>query len=189
LRDAFNFDGSRPNLTLIEVTREHLRMSWKGPLVLYSTQGSAHSNITLSDFRTLLDFCKVYESSSGALAQFLMTNNLMEVEVTNPSLFNDLLLHSSGNRTFTGVEIACEGDKQYLNTEQFMAVDVPVVHPIFDNVNADNGYIVGYGVTKVSKLINLPCSFDASSLTSGGITSSFATPKKTTAILPPLILP
>jgi hypothetical protein len=54
------------------------------------------------------------------------------------------------------VEITCEGDRHFLATEQFLSVDVPVVHPIFDDVNNDNGYIAGFGATEVSKMIRRP---------------------------------
>jgi hypothetical protein len=158
MRDAFNFDGSRPNLTLVEVTHEQLRMGWKGPLVVYSKDSFYSSDcqdITLSDFRTFLDFCKKYEASGG-LSDFLRTNNFLELELTNPGLFNSLLLHNSANQTFRGVEITCEGDRHFLATEQFLPVDVPVVHPIFDDVNNDNGYIAGFGATEVSKMIQVP---------------------------------
>jgi hypothetical protein len=86
----------------------------------------------------------------------LRTNNYIELELTNPGLFNSLLLHNSANQTIRGVEITCEGDRQFLATEQFLSVDVPVVHPIFDDVNNDNGYIAGFGVTEVSRVIQVP---------------------------------
>ena len=160
MRKAFNFDGSRPNLTLIEVSREQLQNKWKGPLILYSkktfSSSSGCRDVTLSDFRTLLDFCKVYGRSEGGLGSCLLANNFIEVEMTNPSLFATMLLHSSGDRTFQGVEIACEGDKEFLKTGQFMSVAVPVIHPIFDDINYDNGLIAGFGATEVSKMIDLP---------------------------------
>jgi hypothetical protein len=159
MRDAFNFDGSHPNITLVEVTNKQLRMGWKGPLVVYSKDAfhfSACQDITLSDFRTFLDFCKKYDASGGGLSDSLRANNYLELELTNPSLFNSLLLHNSANQTFRGVEITCEGDKNFLATEQFLSVDVPIVHPIFDDVNNDNGYIAGFGATEVSKMIRCP---------------------------------
>ncbi|KAE9370875.1 hypothetical protein N431DRAFT_412639 [Stipitochalara longipes BDJ] len=154
MRSAFNFDGSRPNITLVEVTREKLHMIWKGPLVLYS-KGRSNRDITVSDFRTFLDFCKVYQCSGG-LTDALRTNNYIELELTNPVLFGHLLLHNSDHKTFKGVEITCEGDKKFLSTAQFLSVDVPLVHPIFDDVNNDNGFIAGFGATAVSKMIHLP---------------------------------
>jgi hypothetical protein len=159
MRDAFNFDGSRPNITLVEVTKEQLRMQWKGPLVVYSKDAfhsSACQDITLSDFRTFLDFCKKYDVSGGGLSDSLRLNNYLELELTNPGLFNSLLLHNSANQTIRGVEITCEGDRHFLATEQFLSVDVPVVHPIFDDVNNDNGYIAGFGATEVSRMIQVP---------------------------------
>jgi hypothetical protein len=158
-RDAFNFDGSRPNLTLIEIAREQLRFGWYGPLILYSMYSSESSecqDVTLSDLRSFLDFCKVYESSAGGLMDSFRTNNFIELEMTNPSLFATMLLQFSRNRTSQGVEITCEGDKIHLKMDQFMAVAVPVAHPIFDDVNNDNGLIVEFGATEVSQMIQLP---------------------------------
>ena len=37
-----------------------------------------------------------------------------------------------------------------------MSVAVPVAHPIFDDINYDNGLIAGFGATEVSKMIELP---------------------------------
>jgi hypothetical protein len=159
-RDAFNFDGSRPNLTLIETAQEKLRFGWKGPLILYAkknfSESSGCQDITLSDFRSFLDFCKVYECSAGGLMDSLKANNLIELEMTNPSLFATMLLHFSRNRTFQGVEITCEGDKKSLNVDQFISVAVPLAHPIFDDVNIDSGLVVEFGATKVSQMIELP---------------------------------
>ncbi|PMD46708.1 hypothetical protein L207DRAFT_577554 [Hyaloscypha variabilis F] len=159
MRCAFNFDGSRVNITLVEVMREQLRMRWKGPLVFYAKSAGHNSlcrDVTLSDFRTLLDFFKKYQSSAGGLTDALRTNNYLELEVTNQDLFKVLLLHNSNNWTFRGVEIPCEADKRYLAVEQYIAVDVPVVHPIFDDVNQDNSMLVECGVLELSKKINLP---------------------------------
>jgi hypothetical protein len=159
-RDAFDSDGFRPNLTLVEIAQEQLRFGWKGPLILYSKEDFSESSecqdVTLSDFRSFLDFCKVYECSAGGLMDSLRTNNFIELEMTNPSLFASMLLHFSGNRTFQGVEITCEGDKIHLNMDQFIAVAVPVAHPIFDDVNVDGGLIADDGATEVSKMIELP---------------------------------
>jgi hypothetical protein len=158
-RDAFNFDGSPPNLTLIEITRGQLRFGWYGPLILYSMYSSESSecqDVTLSDLRSFLDFCKVYESSAGGLMDSFRTNNFIELEMTNPSLFATMLLQFSRNRNSQGVEITCEGDKIHLKMDQFMAVAVPVAHPIFDDVSNDNGLIVEFGATEVSQMIQLP---------------------------------
>jgi hypothetical protein len=76
--------------------------------------------------------------------------------MTNPSLFASMLLHFSRNRIFQGVEITCEGDRIHLNMDQFIAVAVPVAHPIFDDVNDDSGLIADNGATEVSKMIELP---------------------------------
>jgi hypothetical protein len=159
-RDAFSFDGSRPNLTLIEIAREQLRFEWNGPLILYSKKNFSESSecqdVTLSDFRSLLDFCKVYENSAGGLMDAFRTGMLVELEMTNPSLFVTMLLHSSRNRTCQGVEITCEGDKIHLKKDQFIAVAVPAAHPIFDDANEDNGLNVEFGATEVSNMIKLP---------------------------------
>ncbi len=160
VRNAFDSDGSRPNLTLVEIAREQLYFGWKGPLILYSKENVSESSecqdVTLSDFRSFLDFCKVYGCSSGDMRDSLRTNNFIELESTNPSLFASMLLHFSLNRTFQGVEITCKGDRIHLNTDQCIAVEVPVVHPIFDDVNDDSGLIAENGATEVSKMIELP---------------------------------
>jgi MYND finger len=162
MREKFN---SRPNLSLVETTQGDMGNRWSGPLVIHSRRsfhGSQCQDVTLSDFRTFLDFCKVYSFGGlGGLGESLRTNAYLEVELTDPPLFASMLdRHSS--RIFKGVEIACEGDSLFLDAEQFVAVDVPAAHPIFEYADQPaalsnpNNPIVSAGGTDISKMIELP---------------------------------
>lgn len=163
MRAAFNFDGSRTNLTIIEVVGRDIHGWWKGPLILRAS--SSRQDIDLGDFRALIDFCKKYEGEPKELATALRTNNLLELEGTNANLFAALLVRNSDNKSRKGVEIACEGDKSFLGTDQFVAVDVPIAHPVYDDVNRDtSGFLAGFGPTMVSKMIDLPLLVSSRSL-------------------------
>jgi hypothetical protein len=83
----------------------------------------------------------------------LKANQLIDLEITNPTLWNSLLLKHSVGRTFKGVEITCTGDQEFLNLDKFVGVDVPIVHPIFDTENRP------CPPTEISKLIGLPLMF------------------------------
>jgi hypothetical protein len=157
--------NSRPNLSLVETTQGDMGNRWSGPLVIHSRssiRGSQCQDITLSDFRTFLDFCKVYSYGDlGGLSESLRTNAYLEIELTNPPLFASMLVRHS-SRIFKGVEIACEGDSMFLKAERFVAVNVPAAHPIFeftdqpDEPSNPNNPIVSVGGTNISKMIELP---------------------------------
>jgi hypothetical protein len=151
-RKAFNFDGSRPNNTLVEITQGALAERWAGPLVLYCKHGFNHSSrcqdITLRDFRIFLGFFKVH--AIDGLGKSLRTNNYNELEMIDPPFFASMLLRHSLGSTFKGVEITCIADEVCLNAKKFISVDVPTHHPIFDDIN------LPCPPTKVSKMIELP---------------------------------
>jgi hypothetical protein len=71
MRDAWNSDGSRANLTIVEATLGDLHHGWKGPLILYSTM---HRDIMLSNFHAFIEFCKVFKIAKKGLSEFLRTN-------------------------------------------------------------------------------------------------------------------
>ncbi|KAK0111867.1 hypothetical protein ONS96_001135 [Cadophora gregata f. sp. sojae] len=153
MRHAFRFDGSRVNLSLVETTKGQLSSPWGGPLVVYCRRGlSMDSNrvdreITLSDFRTFLDFCKVYGEGSGSM---LKENMLLELEITNAKLFWSVLIQNSGGIAAKGVEISCTGDMTILGRRKYIGVDVAVNHPIWDTFNMPSD------PTVVSGMIGVP---------------------------------
>lgn len=151
-RATFDCDKSRPNLTLVETTIGYIRFPWKGPLLVYPTK---LKDVSLADFRSFLDFCKFDQSSPGGLFDFLRTGNLIELELTNPELFRNVLAMNA-TKSIKGVEITCEADREFLHTDQFLNVEVSNAHPIFDDDNLDHGFIVGGGATKVSEMIGIP---------------------------------
>jgi hypothetical protein len=155
LRHAFQFDGSRANMSLVETTQGEMMMNWRGPLLVYAKPDAHYTmdqDITLGDFRAFLDYVKTYPSS-GRLGPHLKANLLLELEVTNPTLWNSLLLKHSVGQTFNGVEITCTADQEFLKLDKFITVDVSIVHPILDDENYP------HPPTEISKLLDLPIMF------------------------------
>ncbi|KAG4432085.1 hypothetical protein IFR05_012439 [Cadophora sp. M221] len=136
IRHAFRFDGSRMNLSLLETTKGNLGRPWGGPLVVYSRHGlnveasGVNRDITLSDFRTFLDFCTAYGSDSSGPGEMLKENMMFGLETTNPDLFSSILRKNSGGTACKGVEVPCDGDTWILGLRNCRVVDVPVNHPI-----------------------------------------------------------
>jgi hypothetical protein len=112
---------------------------------------ATYQDITLGDFRSFLDHCKKYPISVG-LGPQLKANMLLELERTNPTLWNSLLKHSVG-QTFKVVEIICRADQEFLQLDNFITVDVPIVHPILDDENYPQP------PTEITKLLDLPIMF------------------------------
>jgi hypothetical protein len=125
-------------MSLVETTQGEMQKNWRGPLIVYAKPNVdciSCQDVTLGNFRAFLDHCK--KNKHGGLGTDLKMNMFIELELTNPTLWNSLLLkHSVKERpTFKGVEIACTGDQEFMNLDKFRTVDVSVVHPVFDTVN------------------------------------------------------
>lgn len=77
-----------------------------------------------------------------------MVGGFIELESRNPDLFTALLHRHGGDRKIKAVEISCAGDAFFLKSAHFLAVDIPTIHPVFDEE-----YIKP---TEATKLIGLP---------------------------------
>ncbi|PVH77786.1 hypothetical protein DL98DRAFT_637040 [Cadophora sp. DSE1049] len=161
MRHGFRFDCSRVNLSLLETTKGELSEPWAGPLVVYCRNGlsmdsnKVDRNITLSDFRSFLDICKVYGAGSGSM---LKGNMLFELEITNANLFWSVIHRNSGGTAAKGVEVSCKGDMTVLGLRKYRDTNVAVNHPIWDAIRPHGGLRNDWGSSSSSQ--NLPrCSF------------------------------
>lgn len=85
-------------------------------------------DVSVRDLRHMVDFFGNYGAGLGSA---LSEGYMVEVEMTNPSLFNSMI-KSHSSTSFKGVEIACEGDMEILGLDKFTEAAVPDGHPTYE---------------------------------------------------------
>ncbi len=131
-RDAFLKDGSKINRSIMESVKGSgtVGHKWCGPIVAMRKKPyECYGDITLADFRHLIDYFVTYDRS--------------EVwEITNPQT------HIRTPRTVLGVKICCWGEIKLHGSEPFVPVEVPPAH----NIHTDHGI----DISPISKLLGRP---------------------------------
>jgi len=116
-RDAFLIDGSKPNICVVKLTKGAIHHDWRGPLVVISWHGIATDpqrvrDITLSDFRTAVDYFLCYGEDTPAST--MSPNRPRGAKVQ-------------------GVRINCVGDKRDFGGKKYVGIAVPGDHPVFSS--------------------------------------------------------
>ncbi|KAI4119539.1 MAG: hypothetical protein LQ338_007255 [Usnochroma carphineum] len=109
-RDDYVRSGSMVNKSISLVTKGKNPYCWKGPLVVSKTptlSQDLHDDITMTDFRNMIDFFMTYGLNRQAEAM------------------NHPLKHKA-----KGVKVNCYGDIKRFN-KKYVAVDVPKDHPVY----------------------------------------------------------
>ena len=141
-RDAFSKDGSKRNRSLLGSLghSESLPFPWRGPIVCLSTFGWPHTgygfirheDITLADFRHILDYFATYNDDS-----------VYEREG-----------QSKGHDSVWGVRVNCSGEQLLHGVDEFVRVEVPSRHPAHPARKYVNS--LDCETSSISKLVGLP---------------------------------
>jgi len=83
LRDCRGTDGSKANLSILEMTQGDQRGLWAGPAVLYRWQ----DHISTADLTYFATFLKTAKDKACSLKHALRVNELEDVEKSRPDLF------------------------------------------------------------------------------------------------------
>jgi hypothetical protein len=120
-RDTFMNDGSRPNASLIHSVGqlEPLRYDWRGPCVAIR-KTDVYSDITLEDFRHLVDY-------------FVAYGNSRIIELDNPTAFRDLPLQKKGSGEILGVKVNSDSEMRLHGVPRYVSVIVPKLHALRNN--------------------------------------------------------
>ncbi|KAI9740069.1 MAG: hypothetical protein M1818_004820 [Claussenomyces sp. TS43310] len=128
-REAFSKDGSRINRSIMESVKTSgtVHHKWCGPIVaMRHTYEEFYEDITLADFRHLIDYLVTYATS--------------EVREINPETY------VRTPRAIRGVKICCYGEIKLHGSEPYVPVEVPKVHPIYQRYIRED-------VSPISKLL------------------------------------
>ncbi len=124
--DSYLDSASMINRSILLVTKGKPSHPWMGPVVVLREQigdTGLHEDITLTDFRNIVDFLKIY----GLDPLMLITQN--------PPL----------EQKVKGVKVSCVGDIKRFS-KKYVAVDVPKDHPVFFQRSSPISAMVGMTV-------------------------------------------